>query len=120
MCPPVARRRVKADGTSITRRAKQGADTMKATRVGRRTRRGLWSAAILGVVTAAVVGTGIWAGTTGAATGAAPRGSAPAARQSTQTQTRAAAGTAGGIITMRQGNMEMAMTRLSGKAPTWA
>ena len=81
------------------------------------TRRGRTSAALLGVVTTAVIGTGLWAGTAGAAAGA-PQGSAPAPQPSAQTQTSAAGTT--GITTMRQGNMEMAMTRLSGKAPTWA
>src|SRR5258708_7737822 len=91
---------------------------MKSRGVGRDTRRGRWPAAILGAVVLAVVGTGLWAGGAGAATGSHPLASAPAQQQSARV--RAAAGTTGGIITMREGNMDMAMTRLSGKAPTWA
>jgi len=93
---------------------------MTSTRVRRHTGRGRWSTAILGVVTTAAISTGIWTGTAGAAAGAPPRGNASAGRPSTPMSARTAAGTPGGLITMRQGNMEMAMTRLSGKAPTWA
>ncbi len=71
---------------------------------------------ILGGVTTAVIGTGHWAEPAGATAGTHPARNAP----TPWTRARAAAGTPGGIITMRQGNMEMAMTRLSGEAPTWA
>lgn len=84
---------------------------MKSLQVGRLTRRGRWSATILGAVMISAVGTGLWARGAGAATGSHPP---------VNGQQQAAAGTAGSIITMRQGNMDMAMTRLSGKAPTWA
>jgi len=93
---------------------------MTSPRLGRYTRRGWWSAIMLGAVMSAVVGTGHWAQPAGAAVGSHSPRSTLGQRQSAPTQEKAAAGTTDGIITMRQGNMEMAMTRLSGKAPTWA
>jgi len=80
---------------------------MISAQVGTRTGRGRRAAVLLGALATAVVGTSLWMGMAGAA-------------PSTQAQATAAAGTTGSIITMRQGAMEMAMTRLSGKTPTWA
>ena len=84
---------------------------MKSLPAGRLTRRCSRPATMLGAVVIAVVGAVLWAGMAGAASGSHPL---VGARQ------RATAGTPGGIVTIRQGNMDMAMTRLSGKAPTWA
>ena len=83
---------------------------MKSLQVGRHARRGGRPAALLGAAMLAVLGTGLWSGMAGAASGPHQRVSA---------QQQAATGTPNDIIRMRQGNMDMVMTRLSGKAPTW-
>ena len=91
---------------------------MKSLQLGRLTRRGRWSATILGAIMIAGLGTGLLGGRPEPRPGRIRRGARwPSGKARQQ---RVAAGKPDGLITVRQGNMEMAMTRLSGRPPTWA